>query len=310
VSEFALIQQYFAALTPPSASVPLGIGDDCALLVPPPAMRLAVSIDTQVEGVHFPSGAPAEQIGRRVACCALSDLAAMGAQPLWATLALTLPKADAAWLAAFSRGLGAVLQHWQVSLVGGDTTAGPLTITLQVHGCVDEARALRRSGAKVGDNIYVTGYVGDGAAALALLQGQLTLEAAAADYLIERFYAPTPQIHAGLKLAGCASSAIDISDGLLADLNHILTASDLGARLDLAALPVNPLWASRVDADCARRWALSGGDDYQLCFTLPAKQAPPVEAFAIGVITQAAGIIGCEQGREMRLMGDGFEHFR
>ncbi|HMY41105.1 MAG TPA: thiamine-phosphate kinase, partial [Marinagarivorans sp.] len=234
MNEFTLIQQYFAALTPPCASVPQAIGDDCALLAPPEGKLLAVSIDTQVEGVHFPVGAAAEQIGRRVACCALSDLAAMGAQPLWATLALTLPKADATWLAAFSRGLGAVLNTWQVRLVGGDTTCGPLTISLQVHGSVASEHALRRSGARAGDCIYVTGPLGDGAAGLALLQGQLSLPAEAAAYLTERFYAPTPQIAAGLALAGRATSAIDISDGLLADLNHILTASQVGARLELA----------------------------------------------------------------------------
>ncbi len=310
MNEFALIKQYFTTLTPPSASVLLGIGDDCALLVPPQGECLAVSIDTQVEGVHFPVGAPAEQVGRRVACCALSDLAAMGAQPLWATLALTVPQAEPTWLAEFSRGLGAVLKAWQVSLVGGDTTAGPLTITLQVHGSVQPGKALRRSGAQVGDKIYVTGFLGDGAAALACLQGRLCLDSVASAYLTERFYAPEPQLEAGHKLAGVASSAIDISDGLLADLTHILNASGVGAQLELANVPINPLWANQVEPERARHWALTGGDDYQLCFTLAAELTPPVAATAIGVITQTAGIIGREQGREVSLEGGGFEHFR
>lgn len=310
MNEFALIQRYFAGLTEPAPSVLLGIGDDCALLIPPVGQSLAVSIDTQVEGVHFPPGAAAQQIGSRVACCALSDLAAMGAQPLWATLALSLPKADTLWLEAFAKGLAHVLRRFNVALVGGDTTSGPLSITLQVHGGVESSRALRRSGAQLGDRIYVTGYLGDGAAALALLEGRLALRSEAQAYLMERFYAPDPQIEAGLRLAGRASSAIDISDGLLADLGHILTASQVGARLELACLPLNPLWATQVDADCARRWALSGGDDYQLCFTLAPDQTPPVAATCIGTITQTPGIIGCEQGREHALLGDGFAHFR
>lgn len=309
MGEFALIQRYFAGLTAPASSVLLGIGDDCALLAPPTSQCLAVSIDTQVEDVHFPAGAAARQVGQRVACCALSDLAAMGASPLWATLALTLPKADAVWLDGFAQGLALILRRFNVALVGGDTTCGPLSITLQVHGSVAPERALRRSGARVGDCIYVTGYLGDGAAGLALIQGQLNLPAEAAAYLTERFYAPQPQIETGLALAGVASSAIDLSDGLLADLNHVLSASQVGARINLDSLPINPIWGDHAGQDRARRWALSGGDDYQLCFTLAPHLSPPANAVAIGVITQELGIIGCEQGREIELTGDGFAHF-
>jgi thiamine-monophosphate kinase len=309
VSEFALIHRYFAALTPPSASVLLGIGDDCALLNVPVGQSLAVSIDTQIEGVHFPTGAPAEQIGSRVACCALSDLAAMGATPLWATLALTLPKPDAAWLEAFSRGLGSILKRFNIALVGGDTTRGPLVITLQAHGAVPAGKALCRSGASVGDIIYVTGFLGDGAAGLAFLQGQLPLNPSAAAYVCERFYVPEPQLQAGLALAGVASSAIDISDGLLADLAHITSASEVGARINVEQLPINPLWAEAVTAEQAQLWALSGGDDYQLCFTLSPDQQTPVRAYAIGVITQAQALVCLLDGQPVAINQGGYEHF-
>ncbi|HEY6529929.1 MAG TPA: thiamine-phosphate kinase [Cellvibrionaceae bacterium] len=309
VSEFALIQRYFAALTPPSSSVELGIGDDCALLRVPSDHSLAVSIDTQVEGVHFPIAAEAEQIGSRVACCALSDLAAMGATPLWATLALTLPNADAAWLEAFSRGLGTVLKRFNIALVGGDTTQGPLVITLQVHGAVAPTKALRRSGAKVGDIIYVTGFLGDGAAGLAFLQGQLPLDAAAAAYVSERFYAPEPQLHAGQAIADIASSAIDISDGLLADLTHITSASGVGAQINVEQLPLNPLWARSLTQEQAQHWALTGGDDYQLCFTLSPSQQAPIQAHAIGVITHEQKLVCLRDGQPVVLNQGGYEHF-
>ncbi|MEY4588158.1 MAG: thiamine-monophosphate kinase [Pseudomonadota bacterium] len=314
MSEFALIQRYFKTLSEPAASVLLGIGDDCALLTPPVGCALAVSIDTQVEGVHFPHNAPAEQVGRRVACCALSDLAAMGAQPLWATLALTLPQVDSAWLEAFSRGLGAILKRFHTTLIGGDTTQGPLAITLQVHGSVAPDQALRRSGAQVGDVIYVTGCLGDGAAALAYLQGKFQPEDAACTYLTERFYAPEPQISAGHALAGVASSAIDISDGLLADLTHISEASGLGATIYIEALPISPLWCNQVEPTQAQHWALTGGDDYQLCFTLaPERQLPQSQAwqaYPIGVITQTPGIIILNHGQPVHINTGGYEHFR
>ncbi|RYD94867.1 MAG: thiamine-phosphate kinase [Sphingobacteriales bacterium] len=309
VGEFALIQRYFAALTPPSASVVLGIGDDCALLTTPSGHSLAVSIDTQVEGVHFPAGAPAEQIGSRVACCALSDLAAIGATPLWATLALTLPNADAAWLEAFSRGLGSIFKRFDLALVGGDTTQGPLIITLQVHGAVVPEKALRRSGAKVGDIIYVTGFLGDGAAGLAFLQGKLPLDTIAAAYVSDRFYMPEPQLQAGVTLAGVASSAIDISDGLLADLAHIISASGVGAQVNIDQLPINPLWGSNLTQEQAQYWALTGGDDYQLCFTLSPNQQSPIQAHAIGVITEAQKLVCLRDGQPVVINQGGYEHF-
>lgn len=318
MSEFALIQRYFATLTPAAESVALGIGDDCALLQVPQGESLAVSIDTQVEGVHFPVGASAEQIGSRTACCALSDLAAMGAKPLWATLALTIPSMDDTWLAGFSRGLGKVLTQYQVALVGGDTTQGPLSITLQVHGAVSPQQALRRSGAQVGDYIYLTGNLGDGAAALAFIQGQLSLSDEAGQYLVERFYTPEPQISAGLALAGLASSAIDISDGLLADITHILNASATGASINLESLPISPLWRDALPAVQAQHFALNGGDDYQLCFTLNPNHAATLQqllhgaswqAHLIGTITQEPGITALLAGVPVPITLGGYEHF-
>lgn len=313
--EFALIERYFKTLTRASESVLLGIGDDCALLVPRADQVLAVSIDTQVEGVHFPVGAPAEDIGSRVACCALSDLAAMGAKPLWATLALTLPHIDDNWLAGFSTGLGSVLARFNISLIGGDTTRGPLTITLQVHGEVAASRALRRQNAKPGELICVTGYLGDGAAALACEQGKFAPSAAAAAYLRARFYRPEPCIETGMALAGIASAAIDISDGLLADLGHILQASQVAAQINLQALPINPLWANSAGPEQAQNWALFGGDDYQLCFTLPAHQLPQlqqslqVKITPIGAIRAGSGLECLYEGQLVQPSGGGFAHF-
>lgn len=315
LQEFALIERYFKTLARPSPSVLLGIGDDCALLAPTANQALAVSIDTQVEGVHFPVGAAAEHVGTRVACCALSDLAAMGATPLWATLALTLPYIDEDWLDGFSRGLGSVFAHYNLSLVGGDTTRGPLTITLQVHGSVAANKVLTRHNAQAGELICVTGCLGDGAAALAVIQGKFEPSAQAAAYLRQRFYRPEPCIEVGLALAGIASSAIDISDGSLADLSHILSASKVGAQINLETLPINPIWAASAGAEQAQNWALFGGDDYQLCFTLPAHHLPQLQQSLhthitpIGVINAGAELVCLRHGQVVHPEGGGFAHF-
>ena len=245
----------------------LGIGDDAALVNPSPNFQLVVATDTLVESVHFPVDASAEQIATRALCVNLSDMAAMGATPRWFTLALTLEKADAPWLAGFSRGLAQVADEFALALIGGDTTAGPLTISMTLIGEVPVGEALPRAGANVGDSIYVTGTLGDGAAALRLLMSNDERGLVDSERLLMRFYRPKPQIQVGLKLRGIANACIDISDGLVADLGHICRSSGVSANLWSEKLPIDPELVQRFPKQ-ALTWALSGGDDYQLCFTV------------------------------------------
>ena len=245
----------------------LGIGDDAALLNMPADQQLVVATDTLVESVHFPPQASAEHIATRALCVNLSDMAAMGARPRWFTLALTLPAtmASTQWLESFSRGLATVAEQYDIALVGGDTTAGPLTISLTLLAEVPVAQSLRRDGAKPGDTLYVTGTLGDGAAALEIINRG---DWAHSERLLTRFYQPQPQIEAGIRLRNVASACIDISDGLIADLGHICKASGVRSDIQTKLLPIHQelhqLWPQQ-----AVDWALSGGDDYQLCFTVP-----------------------------------------
>ena len=245
----------------------LGIGDDAALVTPSATSQLVVATDTLVESMHFPVDANAEQIATRALCVNLSDMAAMGATPRWFTLALTLEKADAIWLAGFSRGLAQVAAEFDIALIGGDTTAGPLTISLTLIGEAPMGETLPRGGAKVGDSIYVTGTLGDGAAALSLLTSSDNEFSSDSERLLRRFYRPHPQIQVGIKLRGIANSCIDISDGLLADLAHLCRASAVSANLISECLPIHPN-VERSSPQLCLDWALSGGDDYQLCFTV------------------------------------------
>jgi thiamine-monophosphate kinase len=282
VDEFGLIARYFAAGFPARRDVRLGVGDDAALCLPPPGMELAIAIDTLVAGVHFPlSTAPAD-IGYKALAVNLSDLAAMAAEPAWFTLALTCPQADPAWLAEFSHGLRQAAELGGVALIGGDTTRGPLSVTVQITGFAPPGQALRRNGARPGDGIYVTGTLGDAGLAL---RGVLAGTPVAPE-LLQRLNRPTPRIQEALALRGIATSAIDISDGLLADLGHILEASGVGANVRLAQIPLSPVMRE------AGAWelALSAGDDYELCFTAPDHAALPANCTRIGVIDAAAGL--------------------
>lgn len=317
MDEFALIQNYFARAQV-GADVRTGIGDDCAVVSLPPGRDLVVSIDTMVSGVHFPAEAEPEKIGVRVLSAALSDLAAMGARAHWFTLALTLPEADADWLAAFSDGLFSVANQHECSLIGGDTTRGPLCISVQVHGSVPAGNALRRSGAHPGDIIFVTGNLGDGAAALAVLKKDMTVRTKAFEYLLKRFYAPTPRLREGEMLLGTASACIDISDGLYADLSKICEASGVGAALDLGRLPGSALWKEYTHEDQRYRWMLAGGDDYELCFTVPKAHLPQLDqwirdhklvATPIGKITNKQGMHLVKNGQPYVLDQRGFNHF-
>lgn len=317
MDEFGLIQQYFARAQVGN-DVLMGIGDDCAVVQPPADRHLVMSIDTMVEGVHFPVDTTPERIGARVMCAALSDLAAMGARPHWFTLALTIPHADPNWVSEFSDGVFSIAKHHECSLIGGDTTRGPLCISVQVHGSVTPGKALRRSGARPDDIVYVTGNLGDAAAALAVIQKQMTVSPSVSAYLSKRFYAPTPRILEGELLVDIASSAIDISDGLCADLGKICDASGAGALVDVARLPISPLWRDYTNEGKRLAWALSGGDDYQLCFTVPRAYVAKVEgwikegkltATAIGKITHKTGLTLIKNGKAYEPESRGYNHF-
>ena len=267
MNEFQLVERYFT--WPEADAVELGIGDDCALLKTAQDNLMAVSIDTLIEEVHFPRGAPANLVGQRALRVCLSDLAAMGAEPSCFTLSLTLPSANEDWLEDFSRGLREVAQRFDCALVGGDTCRGPvLSISIQVHGFVSSKRAFRRSGAKVGDDIYVTGFLGDGAAALVAVKGNQYGDDFY-PYFENKFYKPEPRFKEAREFKHLIHSAIDLSDGLIADLGHICRASMLGAQLEEGGLPISPQAKTSFPKEQLLEWALKGGDDYELCFTAP-----------------------------------------
>lgn len=319
-SEFSLIDRYFAAQGLQRPDVALGIGDDCALLLPPAGQQLVATVDTLVENVHFFAVTDPEGLGHKVLAVNLSDLAAMGAAPAWVTLALTLPTVDEIWLAAFCRGLFTLANRYGVQLIGGDTTRGPTTvITLQAHGFVPPGQALRRDGAQPGDGIYVTGTPGDAGLALAVAYGKTTVTDTHQAYLQGRLERPEPRIAQGLALRSLASAAIDISDGLAQDLGHILKRSHVGACLDRDQLPLSPALRASPSPDAAYTWVLSGGDDYELCFTVPATRIADLEATAaawdcrctrIGVITAETGLqLVRADGSAVHLEKLGYDHF-
>ncbi len=304
LSEFTLIYRYFSALGRGPA-VDLSVGDDCAILHLDAGERLATSVDTMVEGVHFPADSFPEDIGFRAVSVAASDLAAMGARPIAMTLALTLPVADELWLHAFSQGIAAAVSEYRLPLVGGDTTRGPLTITVQVMGALPLDQALLRGGARPGDGLYVSGFLGDAAAALAVLAGDWRPAPAHQQYLLDRFNRPRARLELGMALLGRASAAIDVSDGLLADAGHIAAASGVRLRIDPGLLPLSAALTSHADAAQARRWALTGGDDYELCFCLPAGVDAPAGCTRIGWVERGSGVdCGLDLGANT-----GYQHF-
>lgn len=317
--EFSLIAQYFSACGTVGENTVLGVGDDCALLAPPPGELLAVTTDTLLAAVHFPLDAPAQLIAQRALAVNLSDIAAMGATPRWFQLALTMPKADQSWLAEFSAGLNAMACQFNCVLVGGDTTRGPLTISITLMGTVPTGQVLKRSGAKPGDTIYVTGNLGDGAGALAVLEGKLSTCAEDAAYLKQQFWRPQARVGEGLAIRGFASAAIDISDGLLADLGHIAKTSQVGAVVSVDKLPLSEALCRSSDPERRLNWALSGGDDYELCFTVPADKLTKCQrlidegeltATPIGQIIEGQGV-HCidQQGVSLNVSDCGYQHF-
>ena len=290
--EFSLIARYFDRVRSSRLDVETGIGDDCALLNIPDKQTLAISTDTLVAGNHFLTDIDPADLAYKALAVNLSDLAAMGADPAWLTLAITLPEVDERWLETFSDSLFDLLNYYGMQLIGGDTTRGPLSMTLGIHGFVPAGRALKRAGAKPGDWIYVTGTPGDSAAGLAILQNRLQVaDATDREYLLKRHLRPTPRILQGQALRDLASAAIDLSDGLISDLGHIVKASACGARVDLDALPWSDAMTRHVEPEQALRWALSGGEDYELCFTVPELNRGALEV-AMGQLGVAFTCIG------------------
>jgi thiamine-monophosphate kinase len=313
MSEFDLIHKYF---TRPTPSAELGVGDDAALLRVADGKELAISTDMLVSGTHFFPDADPFQLGHKTLAVNLSDLAAMGAVPRWATLSISLPSVDEQWLQRFSEGFFALADDNGVELIGGDTTRGPLNLCITIMGEVPRGKALRRDGAKVGDDIWVSGKLGQAALGLANLQGKFKFYGEMREECLKALHQPQPRVSLGLALRGIANSAIDISDGLLADLGHILERSNVGAEIEIEALPIVD---DGVEKDIAQRCALAGGDDYELCFTAPESQRDVLMALAeqlkfpltrIGHIKAALGcVVRDSEGKTIQIEKGGYDHF-
>jgi len=306
VDEFELIERYFNRRVS-SPGVNVGIGDDGAVLRPAADRDEIQVIDTLAEGVHFPSDSNAADIGYRLVIVNLSDIAAMGGRPLWMTLALTLPQKDEQWVADFANGLFEAATKYDVALVGGDTTSGDKVVaTLHVTGEVEEGGALLRSGAQVGDTIFVTGTLGDAAAGLELLQhGELD------EFLAARFLRPSARIETGRSLVGCASAAIDVSDGLVGDLKKLLDASGMGGELEVENVPMSDALKSRFDTADRTRFALTGGDDYELCFTARPDNVDQVAGITpIGRVVREPDLVCRNNGVVVEYDDSGYRHFQ
>jgi thiamine-monophosphate kinase len=322
LGEFDLIRRYFDranAAQEAAQGVVLGIGDDAALLNVPAGEQLVAAVDTIVEGRHFPATTDAHSIGHRVLAVNLSDMAAMGAKPLWATLSLTMPSADAAWLQKFSTGLLDLAREHQVALVGGDTTRGPLTASVQILGSVPAGAALRRSGAKAGDLLVVSGTLGDSGAGLAFaLAAPRDVDRNAVDALIQRFDYPTPRVQLGLAARHVASAAMDISDGLVGDVPKLAAASGLHAHVQVERLPLSAALRTAVHETQARDWALAAGDDYELLLAVAPAMYPKLDAAAhrlnltltiIGELSSGSGVSWSLHGVDYTPAVSGYDHF-
>ena len=318
MGEFELIRNFFAAA--PCAQggegVALGIGDDCALLAVPSGEQMAISTDTLVAGVHFADPCDPFLLGQRSLAVAVSDLAAMGATPSAFPLALPLPRVTADWLQAYARGLNQMAQSCGVALVGGDTTRGPLSLTMTVFGRVPAGQALTRSGAQPGDLLCVGGNLGNAAGALPLVLGQRTAEARIAEPLLAHYWSPQPQLGLGQALRGKATSAMDISDGLLADCGHIALASKVGIEVERDRLPLSQSLVDFLGQSDAQVAALSGGDDYVLAFTLPSVELPllladgwPIHVIGQVVTGQGVKLLDAD-GKDITPKTRGYQHFR
>ena len=319
MKEFELINRYFKGRGITRRDVNLGIGDDCALVTVPQNCQLAITTDTLVAGVHFFDDIAPRALGHRVLAVNLSDLAAMGAEPTWVSVALTLPNIDVEWLEEFTEGMHEIAEYFNVQIIGGDTTQGPLSITICAKGIVPEGKALRRSGAKIGDWIYVTGPLGDAGLAIEARKQGLNIAPEHLRYVNQRFDYPTPRVAAGQVLRGYASSAIDISDGLLADLGHIVGMSQVNASINVNNIPTSDAMRATLERDQQLPFILNYGDDYELLFTVPDSNKSMLEmklrqygvdASCIGQIKSGEGQIELMlDGEKLKYDRTGFEHF-
>lgn len=319
MKEFDLIGRYFANSGHKRKDVVIGIGDDCAVTTVPENQQLAITTDTLVAGVHFLNDAPAKSVAYKTVAVNLSDLAAMGAEPAWISLSLSLPEVNEAWLDDFVSGLYELTQYYSVQLIGGDTVKGPMAMTVTAQGFIPPGSELTRSGAKPGDWVYVTGTLGDAGAGLDILQNKLEVSGEAKDVLINRHYFPTPRVAVGTAIRRIATSCIDISDGLISDLGHILKASNCGANVHVDRLPLSRALTSAVSEQQATDYALSAGDDYELIFTVSEEQrgsletslaSTNVKATCIGQLTGQPGALSLLKNNEKYTAktGDGYEH--
>jgi thiamine-monophosphate kinase len=318
LSESELIGRYFSDCGVARPDVELGVGDDAALLTCPEGQTLVATVDSLVEGVHFSPNAHPDSVGHRALAVNLSDLAAMGAHPAWALLALTLPQANEEWLAGFAAGLSALARAHDVALVGGNTSRGPLAITVQMLGFVPAGHALKRSGARAGDALFVSGTPGDAAAGLLLGEGKLFAQAEDARQLRARFEFPTPRVALGEALREFAGACIDVSDGLLADAGKLGAASGCGLTIEADALPLSEALVRAAGIERARTLALTGGEDYELCFAVPQSKVPQLERALpaqqwhyrrIGSCREMPGAVVTQAGTVMQFSQSGYEHF-
>lgn len=315
MQEFEVIQQFF---TKPTTNALLGVGDDAALIQVSAGHQLAISADMSVAGTHFFADAAPYNIGWKSLAVNVSDMAAMGALPKWATLSIALPNVDQAWLSEFTRGFFACAEAFEVDLIGGDTTRGSLNISVQIMGEIPAGQALKRAEAQAGDDVWVSGYFGSAALGLAHLQGKFLLSGEVLDVCLQALHQPQPRVALGLALRKLAHSCIDVSDGLLADLGHILKASNLGARLDLQSIPCLPALTMRKQETQIQQAMLAGGDDYELCFTAPASVRKEIEALAsslnlhltrIGATTAETGLQVTDGDKLIQTHQQGYNHF-
>jgi len=313
MNEFEIIQHFFSKQATHRKDVIIGIGDDAALVSIPPNKQMVITTDTLVNDVHFPIDAHAFDIGYKALAVNLSDLAAMGATPAWLTLSLTLPHIDKKWLEEFSRGFFVLATEFEAQLIGGDLTKGPLTITIQAQGLVNPGEAILRHTAKPGDLIYVTNTLGDAAAGLAYLQHKINLNSLSHEKFLTKLNRPFPQIKMGKQLVNIATAAIDISDGLIADLNHILEKSEVGAEIIVDHIPLSEDLCASMNQMDALNFALNGGDDYELCFTVPEnkKNKVPKNCSCIGIITDTKKLdLQFSNGKKFVLNKMGYQHFK
>lgn len=319
MGEFELIAQCFSQAGRCRTDVVIGVGDDGAVVQVRDGFDLVVTTDTMVEGIHFFPDVDPRALGHKLVAVNVSDLAAMGAEPAWLSLAITLPKVEDAWLQAFAEGLSETADYYNCQLIGGDTTRGPLTLTVIAKGFVPRGKAISRSGAKVGDYIYVTGTLGDAALGLKLVQNQVEVSKKHRAHILQRFHYPTARVALGQALRTIASSAMDISDGLCGDLPHILNRSKVGAIVDVSKIPMSQALKDSCDWQSALQCALSGGEDYELVFTVPENKRGSLEVLlspygvpisCIGRITGLAGKLELRQGDQpFAYQHSGYQHF-